>query len=44
MSFVEQEDILKVVEEYFEHIVPAVSSKKLLDFKRMTYEESMNMY
>jgi len=44
MSFVEQEDILQTVEKYFEHIVPAVSDKKLLEFKRMTYEESMNTY
>lgn len=46
MSFVEQEDIFKVVEDYFFDTVPAVSNKTIMDqkFYQMTYEESMELY
>jgi aspartyl-tRNA synthetase len=46
MSFVEQEDIFKVVEEYFFDLVPAVSNKTIMDkkFYSMTYAESMEKY
>ena len=46
MSFVEQEDIFKVVEEYFFDTVKAISNKTIMDnkFYSMTYVESMEKY
>jgi aspartyl-tRNA synthetase len=46
MSFVEQEDIFKVVEEYFFDTVKAVSSKTIMDnkFYRMSFDEAMEKY
>ena len=46
MSFVDQEDIFKVVEEYFSDIVKQVSNKKIVEnkFYSMTYAESMEKY
>jgi aspartyl-tRNA synthetase len=46
MSFVEQSDIFKVVEEYFFDTVKAISDKKIIDnkFYSMTYAESMEVY
>ncbi len=46
MSFVEQEDIFKVVEEYFFDTVKAVSDKKIMDekFYRLSFEEAMETY
>jgi aspartyl-tRNA synthetase len=46
MSFVEQEDIFKVVEEYFFDTVKAVSNKTIMDnkFYSMTYAEAMEKY
>lgn len=46
MSFVEQEDIFKVVEEYFFDTVKAVSNKIIMDkkFYSMTFVESMEKY
>jgi len=46
MSFVEQDDIFKVVEDYFFDMVPAVSDKTIMDkkFYQMTYEEAMEVY
>ncbi len=46
MSFVEQDDIFKVVEDYFFDLVPAVSDKTIMDkkFYSMTYAESMEKY
>jgi aspartyl-tRNA synthetase len=46
MSFVEQEDIFKVVEEYFFDTVKAVSSKTIMDnkFYSMSFNEAMETY
>jgi len=46
MSFVEQDDIFKVVEDYFSYIIPEISDKKIMDnkFYSMTYNESMETY
>lgn len=46
MSFVEQEDIFKVVEEYLFDTVKALSDKTIKDgkFYSMTYAESMEKY
>jgi len=46
MSFVEQEDIFEVVEEYFFDLVKAMSDKKIKDskFYSMTYAEAMETY
>lgn len=46
MSFVEQEDIFKVVEEYFSYIVWEISDKKIMDekFYSMSFSESMEIY
>lgn len=46
MSFVEQEDIFKVVEEYIFDVVKSLSDKKIVDnkFYRMTHEDSMENY
>ena len=46
MSFVEQDDIFKVVEDYFFDMVPAVSEKTIMDkkFYQMTYEDAMEVY
>jgi aspartyl-tRNA synthetase len=46
MSFVEQEDIFKVVEEYFFDTVKVISNKTIMDskFYSMTYAESMEKY
>jgi aspartyl-tRNA synthetase len=46
MSFVEQEDIFKVVEEYFFDTVKAVSNKTIMDqkFYSMTFDESIETY
>jgi len=46
MSFVEQEDIFKVVEDYFNYIVPELSEKKIMDnkFYSMSFDESMEIY
>ena len=46
MSFVEQEDIFKVVEEYFFDTVKAISNKTIMDnkFYSMSFNESMESY
>lgn len=46
MSFVEQEDIFRVVEEYIRDVVENLSSKLIKDwqFYRMTYDEAMENY
>lgn len=46
MSFVEQEDIFKVVEEYFFDTVKAVSEKTIMDnkFYSMSFNEAMEVY
>ena len=46
MSFVEQEDIFKVVEEYFFDTVSAVSEKTIMDnkFYQVSYEEAMERF
>jgi aspartyl-tRNA synthetase len=46
MSFVEQEDIFKVVEEYFFDTVKAISNKTIMDnkFYRMSFDEAMEKY
>ena len=46
MSFVEQDDIFKVVEDYFFDMVPAISDKTIMDkkFYQMTYDEAMEVY
>lgn len=46
MSFVEQDDIFKVVEDYFFDMVPAISDKTIMDkkFYQMTYEDAMEIY
>ena len=46
MSFVEQEDIFEVVENYFKDLVPAVSSKTIMDnkFYSMTFDEAIENY
>jgi len=46
MSFVEQEDIFKVVEEYFFDTVKTISNKTIMDnkFYRMSFDEAMEKY
>jgi aspartyl-tRNA synthetase len=46
MSFVEQEDIFEVVEEYFKDTVSSISSKTIMDnkFYSMTFDESIENY
>ena len=46
MSFVEQEDIFAVVEEYFKDTVKAVSNKTIMDekFYSMTFGEAIETY
>jgi aspartyl-tRNA synthetase len=46
MSFVEQEDVLRVTEELFTALVPAVTAKRLkfTPFPRLTYTEAMARY
>jgi aspartyl-tRNA synthetase len=46
MSFVEQEDIFKVVEQLIKNVFKKFSSKKLMNetFPRISYEESMLKY
>lgn len=46
MSFVEQEDILKLTEELFKEIIEKVFGKKVLEypFPRITHKEAMEKY
>jgi aspartyl-tRNA synthetase len=46
MSFVEQEDVFEVVENFVTDIIKELSTKKIMDnkFYRMTYEEAMENY
>jgi len=46
MSFVEQEDIFEVVENYFKDLVPSLSNKKIMDnkFYSMTFDEAIENY
>jgi len=46
MSFVEQEDIFAVVEEYFKDTVKAISNKTIMDekFYSMTFDEAIETY
>jgi aspartyl-tRNA synthetase len=46
MSFVEQEDIFEVVEEYFKDTVSSISSKTIMhnNFMKLTYAESIERY
>ncbi len=46
MSFVQQEDIFKLVEDYFFHIIPELSTKKIMDnkFYSMSFKQSMETY
>lgn len=46
MSFCEQDDIMKINEEYFTGLVESLTSKKLLikPFKKLTYAEVMEKY
>jgi len=46
MSFVEQEDVLRLTEDLFTALVEQVSSKRLLykPFPRLTYREAMDRY
>ena len=45
MSFVEQDDVLEVVESLYSTIIPQVSSKKMVTpWTRLTYDEAMARY
>lgn len=45
MSFVEQDDVLEVVESLYSTIIPQVSSKTVVTpFTRLTYDEAMARY
>ena len=46
MSFVEQDDIFGVVEDYFKDLVPAISDKTIMDnkFYSMTFDEAIEIY
>ena len=45
MSFVEQDDVLEVVESLYTEIIPKISPKKMVTpFTRLTYDESMARY
>jgi aspartyl-tRNA synthetase len=46
MSFVDREDILRLTEDLFSGLVPAVSDKRVLQtpFPRFTYREAMDRY
>ncbi len=45
MSFVEQDDVLEVIESLYSHVIPQVSAKKLVTpFTRLTYDEAMARY
>jgi len=46
MSFVDREDIMQLTEDLFTQLVPAVSSKRVMQtpFPRLTYAEAMGRY
>ena len=45
MSFVEQDDVLEVVESLYSHVIPQVSPKTLVTpFTRLTYDDAMARY
>lgn len=46
MSFVEQEDVFKIVESYMRDIIAELSDKKIMDntFYKMSYDEAMENY
>lgn len=44
MSFVEQEDVFDIVESYMKELITNMSDKKILEIKKLTYEESMEKY
>jgi aspartyl-tRNA synthetase len=46
MSFVDQEDIFEVVQDYFFDTVKAISTKTIMDnkFYSMTFDESIEIY
>lgn len=45
MSFVEQEDVFKVVESYLRDVVKGVSDKEIIgDFEVMSYDEALENY
>ena len=45
MSFVEQDDVLEVVESLYSEIIPKISPKSVVTpFTRLTYDESMARY
>jgi aspartyl-tRNA synthetase len=46
MSFVEQDDVFAVVEDFMKDIVKDLSDKKIMDnkFYKMSYDEAMENY
>jgi aspartyl-tRNA synthetase len=46
MSFVEQEDVFSIVENYIKDVVKELSDKKIMDnkFYQMSYDEAMENY
>jgi aspartyl-tRNA synthetase len=46
MSFVEQEDIFQVVENYMKDLISKLSNKEIInnEFVRLTYEQAMEKY
>ena len=44
MSFVEQEDILKIFEELVRHLLKEIKNVSVAEFPRMTYDEAMKTY
>lgn len=44
MSFVEREDVLKIIEGLLKHVFKKVSNIELGDFKRITYEDAICKY
>ncbi len=44
MSFVEQEDVMELIENLTKHLWKEYYGKELLPFRRLTYEEAMRTY
>jgi aspartyl-tRNA synthetase len=46
MSFVEQEDVFQVVENYMKDLISKLSDKEIInnEFVRLTYDEAMEKY
>jgi len=44
MSFIERDDVLKIIEELVKYVVKKMKNIDLPDFQRITYKDAMNVY